>query len=724
MDHVLDERGERATIVGATSGDTGGAAIEAFRGPQRVDIFILYPAGPRLATVQRRQMTTVDGRQRPRHRGRGQFRRLPGAGEGDVQRSRLPRRGRPVRRQLDQLGADRGADRLLLHRGGRARRAAPPVSFTVPTGNFGDIFAGYVAKRMGLPIDRLIDRHQRQRHPGAHARRPAATRSPASSPTTSPSMDIQVSSNFERLLFEAHGRDGAAVRRLMASLSQVRSLRHRGRRRWRRSGATSRQRGAARTPSPPRWARPGATRAICSIRTPRSASPARAECSRPTRHVPMVALRHRPSRQVPRRGGGRHRRASRRCRRTWPTCTSARSASPCCPTTRSRSSASCAAMAAPPGEAPHERVPSHARQARDSSPLPSPAREAVQVTTLPNGLRVVTEHMPQLDTAALGVWIAAGTRHEQQGEQGLAHLLEHMAFKGTSAAHARCRSSRRSRPSAATSTPRPASERTSYYARVLGDDVPLALDILSDILTEPAFDTDELKREKGVVLCRRSAPARTRPTTSSSTCSRRRPSRRSRSAAASSARPRPCARRPPASMRGLSRPAIPRARHGAGGRRRGGPRPGGRRGRAPLRSISAEAATPAVAGPYTRRRRAQGAQARAGASRARLRGPLASTTRTTTRCTCSPTCSAAACPRGCSRRSARSAASATRSTPSTGPSPTPASSRIYAGTGEKDVARVRCRSCWMRARRGRAPNEAEVARAKAQIKVSLLMGLE
>ncbi|MCP8939235.1 insulinase family protein [Alsobacter sp. SYSU M60028] len=129
----------------------------------------------------------------------------------------------------------------------------------------------------------------------------------------------------------------------------------------------------------------------------------------------------------------------------------------------------------------------------------APRAEHVRVTTLPSGLRVVTEHMPQLSTAALGVWVGAGTRHELPGEQGLAHLLEHMAFKGTR---------RRSALAiveeieavggdlnAETSV-----ERTAYYARVLGENVPLALDILSDILTEPAFDKDELKREKGVVL--------------------------------------------------------------------------------------------------------------------------------------------------------------------------------------------------------------------------------
>ena len=125
--------------------------------------------------------------------------------------------------------------------------------------------------------------------------------------------------------------------------------------------------------------------------------------------------------------------------------------------------------------------------------------EAVRVTTLPNGLRVVSEHMPSLATTALGVWSGAGSRHEHAEEQGLAHLLEHMAFKGTS---------RRSalqiaeeieavggEVNAETNT-----EYTAYYSRVLGHDSGLALDIISDILTDPSFDPVELKREKGVIL--------------------------------------------------------------------------------------------------------------------------------------------------------------------------------------------------------------------------------
>lgn len=129
----------------------------------------------------------------------------------------------------------------------------------------------------------------------------------------------------------------------------------------------------------------------------------------------------------------------------------------------------------------------------------SPRAESCRVTTLANGLRVVTETMPQLATAALGVWVGAGTRPERAGEQGLAHLLEHMAFKGTRRRNALAIVEEIEQVggdlNAETSV-----ERTSYYARVLGENVPLALDILSDIITEPAFDKDELKREKGVVL--------------------------------------------------------------------------------------------------------------------------------------------------------------------------------------------------------------------------------
>jgi len=125
--------------------------------------------------------------------------------------------------------------------------------------------------------------------------------------------------------------------------------------------------------------------------------------------------------------------------------------------------------------------------------------EAVRVTTLPSGLRVVSEAMPGLATAALGLWSGAGSRHEQAEEQGLAHLLEHMAFKGTTKRTALQIAEEieavGGEVNAETNT-----EYTAYYSRVLGHDTGLALDILADISTDPTFDATELKREKGVIL--------------------------------------------------------------------------------------------------------------------------------------------------------------------------------------------------------------------------------
>ena len=124
---------------------------------------------------------------------------------------------------------------------------------------------------------------------------------------------------------------------------------------------------------------------------------------------------------------------------------------------------------------------------------------SVEITTLPSGLRIVTDVMPQLETAALGVWIGAGSRHELAPEHGLSHLLEHMAFKGTRRRSARVIAEEIEAAggdlNAATST-----EHTAYYARTLAADTGLALDILADILTQSLFEKGELEKEKGVIL--------------------------------------------------------------------------------------------------------------------------------------------------------------------------------------------------------------------------------
>lgn len=124
---------------------------------------------------------------------------------------------------------------------------------------------------------------------------------------------------------------------------------------------------------------------------------------------------------------------------------------------------------------------------------------SVEITTMPSGLRIISDAMPHLETTAIGIWVGAGSRHEDAAQHGLSHFLEHMAFKGTSRRSARAIAeeieSAGGDLNAATST-----EQTAYYARVLAEDTPLALDILADILTESSFDESEMAREKQVVL--------------------------------------------------------------------------------------------------------------------------------------------------------------------------------------------------------------------------------
>src|SRR5476649_1915012 len=123
----------------------------------------------------------------------------------------------------------------------------------------------------------------------------------------------------------------------------------------------------------------------------------------------------------------------------------------------------------------------------------------VEVTRLSSGLSVVTDRMPHLESATLGVWVGAGSRDEKPDEHGISHMLEHMAFKGTTRRSARQIAEAIEAVggdlNAATSV-----ESTAYYARVLKADVPLALDVLSDILSDPTFDPNELRREQNVIV--------------------------------------------------------------------------------------------------------------------------------------------------------------------------------------------------------------------------------
>ncbi|MGR3362706.1 MAG: M16 family metallopeptidase, partial [Maritimibacter harenae] len=123
----------------------------------------------------------------------------------------------------------------------------------------------------------------------------------------------------------------------------------------------------------------------------------------------------------------------------------------------------------------------------------------IRYDTLPNGFRVVTEHMPGLESASLGVWITAGGRHERIEQNGIAHFLEHMAFKGTKTRSA-LRIAEEIEDVGGYLNAYTGREVTAYYARVLKEDVGLAIDVISDILMNPVFDESEIEVERGVIL--------------------------------------------------------------------------------------------------------------------------------------------------------------------------------------------------------------------------------
>ncbi|MFV0523127.1 MAG: threonine synthase [Acidimicrobiales bacterium] len=219
LDHELARRDERVVVVGATSGDTGSAAIEALANLERVTVVMLHPEG-RVSEIQRRQMTTVDA---------PNVHNLAVAGSFDdcqdlVKASFASRRigGRHRLTAVNSINWARVMAQIIYYVTA-ARTVAPdgsPVSFTVPTGNFGNILSGWYAKQMGLPVDRLVV--ATNRNDVLH--RYLVTGDLVAEevvPTLSPSMDIQISSNFERMLWEASGRDGAAVADLLARFRTV-----------------------------------------------------------------------------------------------------------------------------------------------------------------------------------------------------------------------------------------------------------------------------------------------------------------------------------------------------------------------------------------------------------------------------------------------------------------------------------------------------------------------
>ncbi|MBN8808956.1 MAG: threonine synthase [Sphingomonas sp.] len=214
------------TVIGATSGDTGSAAIDALAGRERVEIFMLHPRG-RVSDVQRRQMTTVLAPNVHNIAIEGDFDDAQGlvkamfnaqaAGDGPLGHLRLS--------AVNSINWARLMAQVVYYFYAAVRLGAPDraVAFSVPTGNFGDVFAGYVASRMGLPVARLIvatnvnDILARALATGDYSARAVVA-------TPTPSMDIQVSSNFERLLFDLGGRDGQAIAAQMAGFESAKAM--------------------------------------------------------------------------------------------------------------------------------------------------------------------------------------------------------------------------------------------------------------------------------------------------------------------------------------------------------------------------------------------------------------------------------------------------------------------------------------------------------------------
>jgi len=223
FEEFLARRNERLTIVGATSGDTGSAAIDAVAGRERIDIFMLHPKG-RVSDVQRRQMTTVKAPNVYNVAIDGSFDDAQAMvkrmfGDADMT-------GRFHISAVNSINWARLMAQVVYYFAAALQLGGPErkVAFSVPTGNFGDVFAGHVAARMGLPIERLIvatnvnDILHRALSAGDYS---AST----VTPTAAPSMDIQVSSNFERLLFDVGGRDGLALAEQMRGFEASKAMR-------------------------------------------------------------------------------------------------------------------------------------------------------------------------------------------------------------------------------------------------------------------------------------------------------------------------------------------------------------------------------------------------------------------------------------------------------------------------------------------------------------------
>ena len=218
FDRALTNAGKRAVILGATSGDTGSAALEAFKGRSTVDVFILFPDGL-VSPVQQKQMTSVRADGAHAIAVRGDFDDCQALVKAAFNDSAF--RDEVGLSAVNSINWARLMPQVVYYFASALKVGAPEkaVAFSVPTGNFGNVFAGWVAAQMGLPIEKFIVASNRNDILTRFFETGAMTRDEVN-PSLSPSMDIQVSSNFERLLFEMLGRDGAKTAELMAQFAK------------------------------------------------------------------------------------------------------------------------------------------------------------------------------------------------------------------------------------------------------------------------------------------------------------------------------------------------------------------------------------------------------------------------------------------------------------------------------------------------------------------------
>jgi threonine synthase len=222
LDHTLTTKGQRATIVGATSGDTGSAAIEAVRDRKAIEIFMLFPRG-RVSEVQRRQMTTVLAPNVHNIAVQGTFDDCQDLAKACF--NDLAFRDKHALTAVNSINFARVMAQIVYYFWAALKLGAPdtPVAFTVPSGNFGNVYAGYAAKQMGLPISHFVVAANANDILARFFEQGTMTMTTVV-PTYSPSMDIQVSSNFERLLFDLYGRDGKALADAMTAFRSTGTL--------------------------------------------------------------------------------------------------------------------------------------------------------------------------------------------------------------------------------------------------------------------------------------------------------------------------------------------------------------------------------------------------------------------------------------------------------------------------------------------------------------------